>query len=262
MTTSASTGTNGGPPYKRSVKNYLIDSRFQLKYTGLIVAVTVVISGVLGAFLWRTSRELVGESQVLASQGQQLIDQSQQLINESKKVSEVTKMNIKSLGYDDPSLTADFTKEADEYDKQVELKQQTLIKQQDDLVKQQASIVRQQGTMMYAVVGGLALMVLLIAMFGIYFTHKVAGPIFKMKRLLKQVGDGNLAVDARLRKGDELQDFFETFASMVESLRARQKREVDDLDGAVTAARDAGASAESIARVERVRDELKRGLEA
>ena len=39
MTTSANAG---GPPYKRSVKNYLIDSRFQLKYTGFIVAVTIV----------------------------------------------------------------------------------------------------------------------------------------------------------------------------------------------------------------------------
>ena len=258
MTTSVNAG---GPPYKRSVKNYLLDSRFQLKYTGFIVGVTLVISGVLGAFLWRTSQQLVAESQVLATQGQQLINQSQALINESKKVSEVTKMNIKNLGYDDPSLMADFTKEADEYDKQVEAKQQGLIKQQDDLVKQQASIARQQGTLLYAVVGGLALMVVLIGLLGIYFTHKVAGPIFKMKRLLKQVGDGNLAVDTKLRKGDELQSFFETFASMVESLRARQKKEIDELDGAMEMARSAGASAESVARVARVRDELKRGLD-
>lgn len=258
MTTSVNAG---GPPYKRSVKNYLLDSRFQLKYTGFIVGVTLVISGVLGAFLWRTSQQLVAESQVLATQGQQLINQSQALINESKKVSEVTKMNIKNLGYDDPSLMADFNKEADEYDKQVEAKQQGLIKQQDDLVKQQASIARQQGTLLYGVVGGLALMVVLIGMFGIYFTHKVAGPIFKMKRLLKQVGDGNLAVETKLRKGDELQSFFETFASMVESLRARQRKEIEELDGAMEVARAAGASAESVARVARVRDDLKRGLE-
>lgn len=258
--TSASAGNSG--TYKRSVRNYLIDSRFQLKYTGLIVAVTVVISGVLGAFLWRTSRELVAESQVLATQGQTLIDQSQQLINESKKVSEVTKMNIKNLGYDDPSLTADFTKEADEYDKQVEAKQQALIKQQNDLVRQQASIVHQQSMMIYAVVGGLALMVVLIGLFGIYFTHKVAGPVFKMKRLLKQVGEGDLTVEARLRKGDELQEFFEAFGSMVESLRERQKRRIDELDDAMKTARAAGATDESIARIGLVRDELKRGLQA
>jgi nitrogen fixation/metabolism regulation signal transduction histidine kinase len=258
MTTTAKAAA---PTYKRSVRNYLIDSRFQLKYTGLIVGVTIVVSGILGAFLWRTSRELVGESQALASQGQQLIDQSQQLIDESKKVSEVTKMNIKNLGYDDPSLTSDFTKETDEYDKQVEAKQKALIQQQADLVKQQASIVRQQGTMLTAVVGGLAAMVLLIGLFGIYFTHKVAGPIFKMKRLLKQVGDGDLMVDARLRKGDELHEFFTTFAEMVESLRRRRKREAEDLEAAIELARAAGASPESVAKITRVRDELRSGIE-
>jgi nitrogen fixation/metabolism regulation signal transduction histidine kinase len=259
MTTTAKAGAP--PAYKRSVRNYLIDSRFQLKYTGMIVGVTIVVAGVLGSFLYRTSRELVGESQALASQGQQLIDQSQQLIDESKKVSEVTKMNIKNLGYDDPSLTADFNKEADEYDKQVELKQKALIQQQADLVRQQASIVRQQGTMLTAVVGGLAAMVLLIGLFGIYFTHKVAGPIFKMKRLIKQVGDGDLAVDARLRKGDELHDFFTAFAEMVEALRARRKHEAEDLEAAIELARAAGASAESVAKITRVRDELRHGTE-
>ena len=58
-------------------------------------------------------------------------------------------------------------------------------------------------------------MVVLIGLLGIYFTHKVAGPVYKMKRLLKQVGQGNLRVEARLRKGDELQDFFDTFTQMV-----------------------------------------------
>jgi nitrogen fixation/metabolism regulation signal transduction histidine kinase len=258
MTTSANAAA--GPPYKRSVKNYLIDSRFQLKYTGLIVLVTVAISGVLGAFLWRTSQELVGESKILATQGQKLIAQSQQLIDESRKVSEVTKMNIKNLGYDDPSLTADFNKEADEYDKQVEAKQKELQQQEAELLKQQAAIARQQTTMLYSVIGGLAAMVVVIGLYGIYFTHKVAGPVYKMKRLLKQVGEGNLAVDARLRKGDELQDFFEAFASMVDSLRKRQKREAEELEAAIDLARAAGASAESIAKVSRVRDELKSGL--
>jgi geranylgeranyl reductase len=54
---------------------------------------------------------------------------------------------------------------------------------------------------------------------GIVFTHKVAGPIFKMKRLLRQVGAGKLVLRERLRKGDELQHFFEVFEEMVAELR-------------------------------------------
>ena len=39
--------------------------------------------------------------------------------------------------------------------------------------------------MLYALVGGLTVLVVLIGLLGIYFTHKVAGPIYKMKMLLK-----------------------------------------------------------------------------
>lgn len=234
MTTSAQTTAAHTGRYKRSIRNYLIDSRFQLKYTAMIVFVTLAISGALGALLWRTSRAVIAESE--------------QLVNESRKVSEVSMMNIKNMGYDDPSLLADFQKEADEYDKKLNAKQQ--------------SVVKQQNQMLYSIGGGLALMIVLIGLLAIYFTHKVAGPIFKMKRLLNQVGEGKLVFDARLRKGDELQEFFEAFSKMVERLRERQQREVDELDKAIKLAASAGVSSESIARVEAVRDEMKQALEA
>ena len=76
--------------------------------------------------------------------------------------------------------------------------------------------------MLASLVGGLALMVAFIGVLGIYFTHKVAGPIYKMKGLLKRVGEGSLRVDSRLRRGDELQDFFDAFIEMVSSLRANR----------------------------------------
>ena len=231
MTTSASPQPG---QYKRSVKNYLIDSRFQLKYTSMIVFVTLVISGVMGGFLWKTSRAVIAESQGL--------------VNESKKVSEVSKMNIKNLGYDDPQFLGEFSKESEEYDKKLD--------------EQAQALARQQNTMLYALVGGLAGMVLLIGLLGIYFTHKVAGPIYKMKRLLLQVGEGKLKFEGRLRKGDELKDFFESFATMVEKLRARQQMEIDELDRAIELARGAGASTESIAKVMSVRDGMRQALDA
>lgn len=38
----------GAPPVKRSVKNYLLHPEFQLKYTGMVVGVTLVVASVLG----------------------------------------------------------------------------------------------------------------------------------------------------------------------------------------------------------------------
>lgn len=224
------------PKYKRSVKNYIVDSRFQLKYTSFIVIVAVAIAAPLGLFLFRTSEKVVAESQ--------------KVVEESKKVSEVVSLQIsKDPVYgSDPELAKAFGAESSSA--------------ADKVKAQQEALVAEQRTMMRALVGALGLMVVLIGLLGIYFTHKVAGPIYKMKMLLRQVGEGKLTFYGKLRKGDELQDFFETFATMVERIKERQKREVDELESAIEAARASGASEEAIAKIGHVRDEMKRALEA
>lgn len=47
---------NAGPPPKRRLRNYLLDPRFQLKYTGMVVGVTVLVAAVLGWFAYDYSR--------------------------------------------------------------------------------------------------------------------------------------------------------------------------------------------------------------
>jgi methyl-accepting chemotaxis protein len=220
--------------YKRSFRNLLIDSRFQLKYTAFLVVVAVVVSGLLGGFLYRTSREVVSESQ--------------RVVEESRKVSDVVKMSIKDDYGDNPDLAAAFSEASSASDRQIEA--------------QQGALVHQQQTMLYELVGGFVLLVTAIGMCGIWFTHKIAGPIYKMKMLLRQVGDGKLVFQGSLRKGDELQDFFGAFSSMVEKLRERQAHEVTQLEAAIRMANEAGASQESLAKVQLVRDEMKRAIDA
>lgn len=219
--------------YKRSFRNYLIDSRFQLKYTSFILVAAIAISAVLGVFLWRTSGEVVAESQ--------------QVVVESMKVSAVVKMTIKDDYADSPELGKRFTEESAQQDKKI--------------TDQQEALVRQQHTMLYVLVTALAVMVFVIGVLGIYFTHKVAGPIYKMKLLLKQVADGKMSVSERLRKGDELQDFFDVFAAMVDNLRARKIAEVTALDGAIAQAKEKGTSDDVLSTFVRVRDDLKRPLD-
>lgn len=215
------------------MKNYLIDSRFQLKYTSFIILIALAISAVLGVFLYNTSNDVVAESQ--------------KVVDENKKVSDVVKMNMKEQYADTPELADSFNQEAEKSDNQI--------------AEQQQSLVRHQKTMLTSLVGGLALMVIAIGLLGIYFTHKVAGPIYKMKLLLKQVGDGKLTFRGGLRKGDELQDFFESFASMVEQLKSRQAKEIELLEGAIANAKNAGASDDMMKNVVTVRDEMKRALD-
>jgi nitrogen fixation/metabolism regulation signal transduction histidine kinase len=249
MTTSAPAGANAAKTvYKRSVKNYLIDSRFQLKYTSFIVGVTLVISGLLGSVLLWSTGKVFEESKTVNQQGEEVV-------KKTKDVSAVVKMTIKDQYADDPDLAATFAQASSENDDKIEA-------QQAALRAQQAHLLREQRTMLDVVVGGLGVMVVLIGLLGIYFTHKVAGPIYKMKLLLKQVKDGKLKVPpGKLRKGDELQDFFEGFAQMVEALRGRQQQEVDELEQAISAARASGANEEAMAKIAAVREEMKRALD-
>lgn len=247
MTTSAQAGPARAPRYKRSVRNYLIDSRFQLKYTGLIMGVAIIIGGILGVFLWRSSQTVVDE-------GRKVSEQSRALMEETKKVSEVTKMNMKDLGYDNPDLASAFDSEASAHDK-------AMVDQETGIMRQQESLIHQQSVVLWSLVGGLSVMVILIGMLGIFFTHKVAGPIFKMRRLLKEVGDGRLAIDTRVRRGDELQEFFGAFTAMVDRLRARHEKMIEQLDRAIGLASSAGATEESLKSVVEMREEMKAQLE-
>ncbi len=221
MTTRASLSPENTGSYKRSVRNYLLDSRFQLKYTGYIVGVALVISAVMGSVVYSTTRSMVRESQ-------KVVEEAQKVSEESKKVSEVSRMNIKDLAGESPELLAEFNKEADEHDA-------AIAAQQRAIADQQGMLIHRQTVLIYSLVGGLALMVALIGLLGIYFTHKVAGPIYKMKRLLAQVGKGSLRVEARLRKGDELQDFFDVFTQMVTNLRSFEQKQLDDIEIAIAA---------------------------
>ncbi|MBX3190264.1 MAG: hypothetical protein KF819_24910 [Labilithrix sp.] len=248
MTTSAQPAPTAKPvKYKRSLKNYLLDTRFQLKWTGMIIAVALVISAIMGVFLYRTSSEVTAQTQKVIGQGEELI-------KESQKNSDLVKMQIKKEYADAPDLADTFNKGAADLDAQLEEKHKFLLSQQQATIKQ-------QNTMLTSLVAGLALLVVLIGILGIYFTHKVVGPIYKMKLLLKQVGDGKLNFQGRLRKGDELQDFFLVFEAMVEKLKDRQRNEVKELEAAMEEAKASGASDEAISKIRHVRDEMKAALE-
>src|SRR5258708_35691570 len=94
---------------------------------------------------------------------------------------------------------------------------------QSKLEKEHEALEQQQQILMLTLVGALLTFVLAIGFGGIVVTHKIAGPIFKMKRLLREVGDGKLVVQSRLRKGDEMHDLFTVFETMVERLRGRHE---------------------------------------
>jgi hypothetical protein len=75
------------------------------------------------------------------------------------------------------------------------------------------------------VVVGLGLMIVLTG-FLIVMTHKVAGPLYKVSYYFDRMTEGKLPRVTALRKGDQLQDFFQKFQDMDEALRVRCEAEI------------------------------------
>lgn len=221
--------------HQRRMKNYLLDRHFQLKYSGYLVGIALLFSICLGALLWRTSQAVIAQSNKTVEQGGELVKHGQEVVEESRKVSEVVKMNIVKdpIYSDNPALLEAFKGDADKQDERLKAQQAALEKQAADLKGQSEAIRGQQSTMFITLTTALTLLVVLIGFAGIMVTHRVAGPIFKMKRQIREVGEGHLRIPNKLRKGDELVDFFEAFETMVINLRSRQQGEIDKLEQAI-----------------------------
>lgn len=69
----------------------------------------------------------------------------------------------------------------------------------------------------------LIILILLIAFASIFISHKIAGPIYRFERQAKVIGEGDLTLKFKLRKGDELQDLGLALEKMGGSLRNKIK---------------------------------------
>lgn len=248
---------------QRRLRNYLLNSRFQLKYSGYLVAIALLFSACLGAILWRTSQDVVVQSQKAVHQGEQVVAQGREVLRESQKVSAVVQMNIvKDPVYsENPALLEAFMADAAEQDARL-VRQQRVLEDQSAALKRQAfELDRHQRTLLITLCIALGLLVVLIGLAGIVVTHKVAGPIYKMKRQLREVGSGRLSIPSPLRRGDELVDFFEAFDAMVRNLRRRQELEIEQLERAISSLEPKAEPGE-LDPLYRVRDEMKAALDA
>jgi hypothetical protein len=70
-----------------------------------------------------------------------------------------------------------------------------------------------------------------------------------------------LVIDERLRRGDELEDLFETFLQMTHSLRAMQNARIATLDATLRKAETSGASEEVLDGLRALRAQMMLGLE-
>jgi methyl-accepting chemotaxis protein len=73
----------------------------------------------------------------------------------------------------------------------------------------------------------------LVALVGLYLSHKIAGPIYRMEKHLSEMGSGNFSSHLVLRQGDELIGMADKINKLSDSLRVtvlNQKSSMDKIN--------------------------------
>ena len=194
-----------GNKRQRKLKNYLLDRRFQLKYTGMVLVITVSVAGVLGYLAYDFSK---GQTEAFTAQ-------------------------LAAQPDLDDETAADLERFANAEDRKIR----------------------------NAIVAGVALLTIALGLTGILVTHRVVGPAYRMKRLFEHVGEGHLTVTTGIRKGDELQDLYKSFAEMVESLREQRTEDVARLEDTVAKMEAAGIESAYVTELRSLLDRIRKTVD-
>lgn len=234
-------------PDARRKGSYLLNPRFQLKWTAYLVVVVVLVMASLGVVIMRTASH-ASDTALLA------VEQAERATEESRTNSQLAKQSVLLAAPDNAALATVMDESLGELDAKVE-------KNLADVRARQREIATDRRNLQVLISGaGVALVALLFAM-GIVITHRIVGPVHKMKRLLRRVSTGRLVVDERLRKGDELEDLFDTFLQMTYSLRAMQSARLATLDATIKRAEASGAARDVLEGMRALRAQMVLGIE-
>lgn len=233
---------------KRHLRNYLLDARFQLKFTAYIVAIALCVATILGGFLWTTSKRLMEEAEVA-------VDARQKAAETSKELSNATLSNMAMEHMNDPAFSAQFDEESKKYE--VEYEQAAA-----EIKAQKGELLRRQQYIWFALVGCLVGFVIFIGLATIVATHHIVGPLFRIKRLVNDVAGGRLKVpEYPLRERDELKDVFEAVTNMVRGLRERQEADAQAVSTMIERAARSKAAMELVPELQELETKIRARLE-
>jgi HAMP domain-containing protein len=241
------TKRNSQPARTTPTGSYLMDPSFQLKYTGALVAVAVVLMAVLGVAVERITHSA-------AEAGNRAVAQAERALGESQTSSRIVRMSEMERAAGDPERIGTIERELSAIDQQAQQNAERVRGEREH-------IGRTQRLTLFALLGVVLLMVLALAVAGILITRRVVAPMLRMKRLLRKVSAGRLDIQERLKQGDELAELFGVFTEMVEALKNAQSSEIEKLSEAIQAAQSEGMSASLLGKLRELRSDMQVALE-
>lgn len=93
-------------------------------------------------------------------------------------------------------------------------------------------------------------LVVILSMYLLIMTHRVAGPLFKISTYFDRMAEGKLGSVTPLRERDMLQDFYATFKAMHETVRSRAAADADTMESAVKRLRESAAGGKLAAELD------------
>jgi methyl-accepting chemotaxis protein len=86
-------------------------------------------------------------------------------------------------------------------------------------LKEQTEAARMLLSLHTSIWPALAVVVLSLGVLSLFISHKVAGPIYRLKKYLAEIAAGNVDVDLKFRKRDELHDLSASVNVVIHELR-------------------------------------------
>ncbi|HZJ53184.1 MAG TPA: signal protein [Myxococcaceae bacterium] len=229
-------------PRQRKLRNYLLDAPLQLRFTAVLVLATLLGAGLLGIFLARALNRLAEQAERAVEARAAAAQASHELGNASLSKTLLERFN-------DPEFTAQLERQSRAIDAAYQAEQVQVAEQRREVAREATRI----GWLVLFSVLAFALAVLLL---GIVITHRIAGPVYRVRRLLSDLAEGRREVPRHgLRDGDELHELFDAAASLVKTLRAEDEAAFEAVSAAL-------ASPDRSDGLRRVHDRLARRLHA
>jgi nitrogen fixation/metabolism regulation signal transduction histidine kinase len=221
-----SPGTDKPVRYKRKLRNYMIDRRFQLKYTMMIMGLSLVLIAALGGLLYQQVLATVDENAKATEGTAAAARASADAAKVSKENSEIIIAQALADDYfQDPEVTKKFVEDMKKPVEDVKAKAVAMDEQARNMEEESGEFRKRarQLPLLLALFG--ITFLLFLFLISIYTTHKIAGPMYKIKKLMSEVDGDSLHIAGALRRGDEMWELFDAFNSMIERLRKHQSDE-------------------------------------